>query len=151
MVNVSLFIGVLLFIAAFGTVFYLNSTEAGGKVVQFTPPYHYKVGEMISFVNAFLFVFIVSAAFFGFGVPIALGIEGLKFASLFSLGAMPAYDMLFAIPEVVVAYSAGLLAKGAVEDYRGKGNVFSYWKDALKWFAVAAFMLVVLILARTYF
>lgn len=151
MVNVSLFIGVLFFIAAFGTVFYLNSSETDGKALQFTPPYHYVVGETISFVNAFLFVFILSAVFFGFGVPIALGIEGLKFASLFSLGAMPAYDMLFAVPEVVVAYSAALLGKGAIEDYRGKGNVFTSWKDALKWFAVSLFMLLVLILARGYF
>lgn len=149
--NVSIFLGVLFFIVTFGAVFYFNSDTAKDRLYQFTPPYHYVVGETTSFINAFLFVFILSAAFFGLTSPIALGIEGLKYASLYTNASMPAFDLLFIIPQVIVAYSASLLGKGAVEDYDGKGNVFAYWKDALKWFAIATGALLGLIIARGYF
>jgi len=149
--NVFIVLGIIVFIAAFSGVYYINATSQSGSALVFTPPYYFAVGETWSLVNSFLFVLVVSAAFFGIAVPIALGIEGLKYASLLSTSAMPAFDLLFAIPQFFAAYSASLLGQGAVEDYQGKGTVFAYWKDSLKWFAGGVVALVLLIFARPYF
>ncbi len=148
--NIFIFLGIVVFVACFGGLLYLNSSGEGGKLIFVNPPYNYIVGDTLSFFNSFLFVFIFSAAFFGVAAPIALGIEGLKYASLLSAGLMPVYDILFAIPQVLAAYSASMLGKGAIEDYQGKGSVFAHRKDAVKWFAVGVVFLVILILARSY-
>lgn len=147
--NISVFLGIIVFVACFGGILYLNS-ESEGSLLFFTPPYNYVVGDAFSYLNAFLFVFVLSAAFFGIASPIALGIEGLKYASLLSGGFMPVYDILFVIPQIFAAYSAAMLGKGAIEDYQGKGNVFSPWKNAVKWFVVGLVSLIVLIVARNY-
>ncbi|HLD62333.1 MAG TPA: hypothetical protein VI875_00535 [Candidatus Norongarragalinales archaeon] len=149
--NISVFLGIVVFVACFGGVLYLNSSAGEGTKLFFvTPPYNYAVGDALSYVNAFLFVFILSAAFFGIAAPLALGIEGLKYASLLSTGIMPVYDILFAIPQVFAAYSAALLGRGAIEDYQGKGSVFAHWKDSVKFFVVGAVSLVILIAVRSY-
>ncbi|MEM4255040.1 MAG: hypothetical protein QXR53_01790 [Candidatus Norongarragalinales archaeon] len=148
--KISLFLGIVVFVICFGGVLYLNSSNPEGKLFVFTPPYNYVVGDTLSFFNSFLFVFILSAAFFGIAAPIALGMEGLKYASLLSAGLMPVYDVLFVIPSLLSAYSASLLGQGAIEDYQGKGSVFGHWQDAVKWFAVGTAILVILILARGY-
>lgn len=143
-------IGIVAFIAAFSAVYYINLTNETTNYT-FTPPYYYAVGDLGGQINSFLFVFIVSAAFFGLAVPIALGIEGLKYASLLSTSAMPAFDILFVIPQLLAAYSASLLGQGAVEDYQGRGSVFKYWADSVKWFIVGAVVLGVIWFLRPYF
>ena len=153
--NAFIIIGIAVFIAAFGSVLALNSTAIvqGRERIVFTPPYQYDSvnPEAVGFINAFLFVVVVSAVFFGFGVPIALGIEGLKYASLFTTGKMPAFDLFFVGPQILAAYAISLIGKGAVEDYQGRGSVFAYWRDALKWFVASAAILGILILSRKYF
>jgi len=147
--NSFIILGIVVFAISFAGVYYVNYTAE--TPYSFTPPYYFSIGDMMSQINAFLFVFIVSAAFFGLAVPIALGIEGLKYASLLSTASMPAFDLLFAIPQLFAAYSASLLGQGAVEDYQGRGSVFAYWSDSVKWFVVGAVMLGILWLARPYF
>ena len=149
--NISVFLGIVVFVACFGGVLYLNtSANEGENLIFLVPPYNYVVGATLSYINAFLFVFILSAAFFGIAAPIALGVEGLKYASLLSAGIMPVYDLLFAIPQLFAAYSAALLGRGAIEDYQGKGSVFAHWQDAVKFFAIGAVSLAVLIAVRNY-
>ncbi|MFH1056333.1 MAG: hypothetical protein V1717_00855 [Candidatus Micrarchaeota archaeon] len=146
--NVFIVLGIVVFVAAFAGVYFMNVSSP--QAYAFIPPYHFVVGEAASLVNSFLFVLVVSAAFFGLAVPIALGIEGLKYGSMLSTQTMPAFDLLFAIPQLFAAYSASLLAQGVVDDYQGKGTVFMQWKDALKWFIAGVVALVILVLARPY-
>ena len=152
--NAFIIVGIAVFAAAFGSVLLLNSNALAQEreFIVFTPPYAYNAEnpDALSFINAFLFVVIVSAALFGFGVPIALGVEGLKYASLFSTYKMPAFDLLFAIPQILAAYSISLIGKGALEDYKGKGSVFAYWRGALRWFVASIAVLGILILSRKY-
>ncbi|HIH20367.1 TPA: hypothetical protein HA244_03810 [Candidatus Micrarchaeota archaeon] len=151
--NSFVILGILALMAAFGAVLYLNNNaEASGQPqLSFSPPYHFKVGDTLSEVNAFLFVVILSAAFFGLASPIALGMEGLKYGSLFSTHAMPLYDLSFAVPQVLAAVAVSFVGQGAIEDYQGKGTVFTYWRSAVKWFAAGVVLLIVLIATRGYF
>ncbi|MFH0971342.1 MAG: hypothetical protein V1835_02125, partial [Candidatus Micrarchaeota archaeon] len=85
--------------------------------------------------------------FFGYSSPIALGVEGAKYASLALSGAMPIYDYVFLIPEVLAAYSAVLLGRGVLDDFEGK-SIFEHWSAALRVFMVGFALVVVLFLLR---
>jgi hypothetical protein len=130
----------IIFVLAFGTVYSMGYDFQAGKAREnanpiFNAPYYFVSGELISYLNAFFFVFIFSLLFFGYSAPIAMGIEGGKFAALFVSGLLKPYDFVFVIPEFFAAYSAILLGQGVLEDFEGK-TVFEKWASALKFFVV---------------
>ncbi|MFH0835677.1 MAG: hypothetical protein V1834_00770 [Candidatus Micrarchaeota archaeon] len=140
----------VVFAVAFAGVYVHNETTTG-PALQIIPPYHYETGELWSLLNAFLFVTIVSALLFGVAAPIALGIEGLKYGSMFSLKTMPVYDLVFIVPQLFACLAATTLAHGTLEDYQGRGSLGDYWREAIKYFLIGLLLLGLLIFIRPYF
>lgn len=136
--------------ACFAGVYFVNSSGAGEPVF-IAPPYHSQVGDAGSFVASFAFVFLFSLLFFGYAAPVALAIEGLKYASLFTVRGLPWFDLLFILPEVLACYSAILLGHSALAEFTSSGSLFSSWRRAFKYFMVAAVLFGVLLVARGYF
>jgi hypothetical protein len=134
-------LGLMVFMAAFAGIFYLNYQP--GEKINFKPPYHYVPGEPLSYANAFFFVFVFSLLMIpkiGSLAPIALGIEGTKYASLLSLGKMPVTDLLFVAPQVIAAYSAAVLAQGVVDDLDEKQSLTLSMQKAVKYLIVAVIL-----------
>ncbi|MFH0971502.1 MAG: hypothetical protein V1835_02945 [Candidatus Micrarchaeota archaeon] len=149
--NLSAVLGFAALILVFAGVYAFGYDFATGKAkataLDFKPPYYYMQGEFVSYINAFFFVFVFSLLFFGYSAPIALGVEGAKYASLTLGGAIPIYDYAFLIPEVLAAYSAVLLGRGVLDDFEGK-SIFEHWSAALRVFTVGFALVVVLFLLR---
>ena len=133
----------LLAIATFFIAF--SAAHYSGTHVQ-AQPFHFVAGEPISYANAFSFAFLFSLLFFGFSAPIAMLLEGLRYAGI--AAGTQWYELLFALPELAAAYAAVLLGQGIVADLEGKGNVFTEWADAKKFFLVAVGSLALLLLGR---
>ncbi len=138
------------FVVCFAGVYYVNSTSASDQF-EFVPPYYFETGEVFAIINSFLFVFIFSLLFFGYGAPIAMAVEGLKYGSLYSLKALPEFDLLFVVPQALACYSAVLLGKSALDDFGGKGSLFEAWRPAFKYFVVSAVLLGALLVVRGFF
>ncbi len=119
----------------------------GKEAPAFTPPYYFKSGEFVSYLNAFFFVFVFSLLFFGYSAPIALGIEGAKHASMLLQPNPVTFDLIFLVPQTLAAYSAIVLGQGVLEDIDGK-SVFERWNRALKFFGIAFGMMIILIVVR---
>ena len=119
--------------------------------VVFAPPYSFRLGDVISYFNAYFFVLVFSLLLFGFSAPIAMGIEGAKYATLLSTQAMNGYDLLFIIPELMAAYSAAVIGQSVLGDFESNETVFSDWNNAMKFFIGSLLVLIVLIVGRTYF
>ncbi|MBI5229188.1 hypothetical protein HY991_03690 [Candidatus Micrarchaeota archaeon] len=147
--NPTIVIGVIVFIAAFGAVYFYNSS-AENKFL-FIPLYHYEPGDFLSEVNAFLFPFIFSLLFFGISAPLALGMEGLKYASLLSTGGMASYDLAFALPQVIAAFSATVFGTAILNDYSGKGNLLEDLKKGAKYLGYAFALMLLLFFMRSFF
>ena len=144
MTGLSLF-SLIILATAFFTAFYLNANPNYEFTI--TPPYHYVPGEFLSELNAFFFVFIFSLLFFGITAPIALGIEGLKWGSLYSIKAITFYDLAFIVPQVIVSFSAIMLGQGIISDYEGKAALKQVLPTALTYFlaAIALFFAIYLL------
>ncbi len=139
-----------LFVACFFAVYFYNVSNPGSEYC-FEAPYHFKVGEFASIANSYFFVFITSLLFFGFAAPLALAVEGLKYGALFSLHAMPAFDLLFFVPQALACRSAILIGESALEDFAGRGSFYANWRRAFKYFIVSLVLLGVLLVARGFF
>lgn len=137
---------IISFAAMFGAVYYLNTVQ--GFELSFTPPYYFKTGDWISLFNAFSFVFVVSLLFFGMGAPIALGAEGLKYASLYSLSGMHWFDFSFILPEFIACFAAISLAQGVLSDYEGRESIKNYFHSSVKNLLLGLALLCFLIIAR---
>lgn len=139
-----------LFLVCFLSVYSFNAFNPGEEY-RFDAPYSFEVGGLVSIVTSYFFVFITSLLFFGYGAPIALAVEGVKYASLFSLSALPAFDLLFIVPQFLACYSAVRIGEGALEDFANRGSLYSRWRDAFKYFMISLVLLAVLLLLRRFF
>ncbi len=149
--NLVFIASIIALVVTFGAVYALNldySEEKPGSGAFVTQPYYYKSGELISYLNAFFFVFIFSLLFFGFSAPIALGIEAGGYASMLVKGTVNAFDLAFVLPEVLGAYSAILLGMAVMDDFEGR-TVFERWGAALKFFVVGLAMVFALYFIRS--
>ncbi len=120
---------VIVMAAVFFTVYGLNLSQGFALDVQ--PPYAFSPGDVGGELMALAFVFVFSVLFFGYGAPVALGMEGAKFASLYSAGAVNETYLAFLLPEVLVAVAAVYLGQGLLKDYQGEGLWHGYAKKAL--------------------
>lgn len=134
------------FTFSFMAVWTVNSGP--GEDLYLVPPYHYIPGDYWSYLNAFFFSVVFSLLFFGVSAPIAMAVEGAKYASLLSAGIMPPFDLAFAIPSLLGAIAAATLGQGIVADYRNKGSLFEYWAPALLYFNVALILLFIALASR---
>ncbi|HEV8289784.1 MAG TPA: hypothetical protein VGQ00_02405 [Candidatus Norongarragalinales archaeon] len=136
----------------FATVFaavYINNTTTGATPIVFTPPYSYASGgDLLSELNAFLFTFIFSLLFFGLSAPIALGIEGAKYAGLFTQHLMSAFDFAFLLPQVIAVFAATLLGQAIIDDYTEKRSLLEGWTDARNYFLAAFVLFIVVFLVK---
>jgi len=135
---------------SFAGVWYWNASNPASAVF-FEPPYNYEIGDALSSFTAFAFSFVFSILFFGYSAPLAMLIEGAKFASLYTRGGLPWFDLLFVVPDLLACYSAILLGANAWEDFKGTGSLFKGWREAFKYFIVAAALLGALLVARGFF
>ena len=151
--NFSFALGIVFLIVAFGAVYALNYDFSSGKAKEgataFNAPYTFQPGEFTSYLNAFFFVFIFSLLFFGYSAPIALGIEGAKYASLYIAGALKPYDFIFLLPQLIGAYAAIVMGSGVLNDFEGN-TVFEKWNRAIKFFAIGLVLVVALSLIRPF-
>ena len=152
--NVIGIIGIAALIIGFAAVFSINIESAQPlkfkeNPVSVAPPYYFEPGKPLSYVVATLFVFGFSLLLFGFSAPLAMALEGAKYASLLSSGTLQYYDLLFLVPEAAAMYSAVLLGKGVLNDLEGKENVFAQWDLAKKYFAFALAATLILAGGRT--
>ena len=114
----------------------------------FAPPYFFSKGDDWSFISAFAFVFVFSTLFFGLSAPVAMAVEGLKFGSLLSAGQMPAYDLVFLVPEIFAMLAATGLGEAVMSDYSGKKSIYESWSANFSYLAVGVALLVAFILLR---
>lgn len=151
--NLSAVLGIIALVLAFGATYALNYDFSAGKAnPQFggiSPPFSFQPGDFISQLNAFFFVFIFSLLFFGYSAPIALAIEGARYASLLLKGTGYTFDMLFIFPEAIAAYSAIVLGQGVLNDVDG-ASVFEKWSGAVRYFVIAFALMVGLFVARMF-
>ncbi|PIT85527.1 hypothetical protein COU36_02810 [Candidatus Micrarchaeota archaeon CG10_big_fil_rev_8_21_14_0_10_59_7] len=141
-------LSLFVFLAAFAASYY-TFPEDGGQ--PFVPPYAYQPAEFWSIVNSFFFVLIGSALFFGFSAPLALGIEGWKYGSLFAAKAIPSFDLLFIVPQFVAAFAAILIGQGMIKDYEGSGVLYEHWRRGVKYLLAALFLFGLLLVVRRMF
>ena len=116
-------------VAVFAAVYGYNTTQS--PKISLNAPYAFQPDDVISELVSLAFVFAFSLLFFGFATPLALGIEGAKFASLLTSGAVHWTYLTLAVPEIVVAMAATYLGQGLLLDYQGKGLWQSYAKRSL--------------------
>ena len=139
-----------LFVACFFSVYAYNVSSPGFEY-GFEPPYQFKAGDFASIANSYFFVFVTSLLFFGYAAPLALAVEGLKYGSLYSLNALPAFDLLFFFPQVLACRSAILVGESALEDFANRGSLYSNWRRAFKYFVASLLLLGALLVARGFF
>jgi hypothetical protein len=139
-------ISLVLFAICFIAVFAYNNFSGDKIVVK--PPYFFNAGDAVSQVNSVAFVFFFSLLAFGLSTTVAMGIEGAKFASLFSTGAIGGYDLLFIIPEALAAFAACELGQAILNDYEGKSSLFKNTKFIIASLAGSVILLVAFILGR---
>lgn len=144
--NALAILGIVAFMFAFIAVYVAN---AFGAPSLFRPPYFYEPGDYWSYLNAFFFTLVVSSLFFGASAPIALAIEGAKYGSYLSTGAMAPVDLVFVVPSLVASIAASTLGQGVVADYRNQGSLFDYWAVALLYLNVSLFLFILALLVRS--
>ncbi len=137
----------MVFAAAFASVYGLHSL---GYEIAFAPPYYYAPEDVFTPLNAFFFSFIFSLLFFGYGAPLAMLVEGLKFSSYYVNGIIGAVDLLFFIPNALAVLAAIRLGHAALQDLRGEGSVLDEWSNSVKYFAAGLGLLGVLFLAKRF-
>jgi len=136
----------VLIISFFGVFAY--NTLPGMEKVTYAPPYYFIKDDALSYVNAYFFVLIFSLLLFGMGAPVAMAIEGTKYAVLISI--LPLYDMVFVIPELCAMLAATKLGEGVMADWSGEGNIYNYWSEGIKLALIGVALLVVFMAARPF-
>lgn len=139
---------VVVLVAAFAGIYGYNTTQP--QTLDLTPPYAFEPNDLVSELMVLAFVFAFSLLFFGFGAPLALGIEGLKFGSLYSSGAIGPSYLLLMIPEVFLALSATYLGQGLLNDYQGKGIWHEYAQKSAIHFIIALVIWAAVYFGRPY-
>lgn len=139
---------VVVMVAAFAATYGYNTTQT--DAIALTPPYAFSPNDVFSELLALAFVFSFSLLFFGYGAPLALGIEGVKFASLYSSGAVPQTYLLLILPQVFLALSATYLGQGLLNDYQGKGIWHEYAKKSVTHFIVGLVLWAAAFFGRPY-
>lgn len=119
-------------VAVFAGVYGYNTTQP--QAVSLLPPYAFTPDDTLSELLSLAFVFAFSLLFFGYAAPLALGIEGAKFGSLVSTGAVHWSYVALAAPEIAVSLSAMYLGQGLLLDYQGKGLWQHYAKRSVIFF-----------------
>ncbi len=137
--------GVLL-VSFFG-VFAYNSVPGMDKVT-YAPPYFFIKDDPLSYLNAYFFVLMFSLLLFGIGAPVAMAIEGAKYAVLLSI--LPLYDLVFILPELCAMLAAVKLGEGVMADWSGKGNIYLYWSEGIRLALIGFVLLLALMLARPF-
>lgn len=138
----------VVFVATFAAVYGYNTTQ--GQQLSLTPPYAFVPDDLFSELVALAFVFAFSLLFFGFAAPLALGMEGIKFGSLYSTGAVHWTYLLLAVPQIFVALSATYLGQGLLNDYQGKGLWHEYAKKAAITFIIGLLLWAAAFFGRPY-
>ncbi len=139
-----------------------NATAVKYSIQPISPPYSFdiysdkdfnlKQGGVLGILNAYFFVFVFSLLFFGFSAFLAMGAEGLKYASFISTGSMPGYDLMFLLPQFLAVVAATELGEGVMNDFEGRESIFENdnWKHAFVYFAAGLALTVVLVAVRSY-
>ena len=140
-------LSLLVLLLSLGGIFVYNSIPGGDKFF-YAPPYFFKRGDMLGFVSAFAFVLVFSLLFFGLATPVAMLVEGLKFGSLLSAGQMPAYDLVFLVPEIFAMLAATGLGEAVMLDYSEKKTIYETWSANASYLTVGALLLAVFIVLR---
>ena len=143
---VSLLSFAVLVVSFFGVFAY--NTLPGTEKVTYAPPYYFIKDDALSYLNAFFFVLMFSLLLFGMGAPVAMAIEGTKYAVLISI--LPLYDMVFILPELCAMLAAAKLGEGVTADWSGDGNIYNYWSEGIKLALIGFAMLVILMVARPF-
>lgn len=120
---------ILVMVAVFAAVYGYNTTQP--EKINLKPPYAFTPDDITSELMALGFVFAFSLLFFGYAAPLALGIEGAKFGSLITSGAVHWTYLALTVPEMVVAISATYLGQGLLLDYQGQGLWQTYAKRSV--------------------
>ncbi len=138
---------------------YLAVTAAGVTLPEVPPLYYYgledwgsgKAAGLPGVVLAYLFVAVASLLFFGHAAPLAMALEGLKYASAYSHASVHPYDFLFALPQFVAVYAGLRLSANAEADFDHKGTVFRQWQYPLLLYIAGAALVLLLYIVRTPF
>ncbi len=134
-------------IVSFFGVFAYNSMPGTDKVT-YAPPYYFIKDDALSYLNAYFFVLIFSLLLFGMGAPVAMAIEGTKYAVLVSI--LPVYDLVFILPELCAMLAAAKLGEGVMADWSGEGNIYNYWSEGIKLALIGFGLLLLLMFARSF-
>jgi len=134
-------------IVSFFGVFAYNSMPGTDKVT-YAPPYYFIKDDALSYLNAYFFVLIFSLLLFGMGAPVAMAIEGTKYAVLVSI--LPVYDLVFILPELCAMLAAAKLGEGVMADWSGEGNIYNYWSEGIKLALIGFGLLLLLMFARPF-
>jgi hypothetical protein len=108
---------------------------------------------ILSNVAEVAFVFAVSLLFFGFSSLLAMFFEGGKLGYLATcsvcaldakrIAGYPVFDFLMLLPALLAAYAASALGYAALEDYRGRGNIFAALKKSATMVAISLALAIV--------
>lgn len=139
---------VVVMVASFAGVYGYNTTQSTPFTL--SPPYSFEPNDLFSELVALAFVFVFSLLFFGYGAPLALGMEGIKFASLYTSNAVPASYLLLMLPQIFMGLSATYLGQGLLNDYQGKGLWHEYAKKTLTHAVVGLVLWAVAFFGRQY-
>lgn len=141
--GISLLAFAVLIASFFGVIAY--NAIPGNAAVSYSPPYYFAKSDWVGYANSFAFVLVFSLLFFGLGAPAAMAIEGLKYGVLFSAGVLPVSDLSFLIPEILAMLAACTLGEGVINDWSGKGIIFNYWSEGMRYLAFGLASLAILV------
>ena len=135
---------------------YVGLSTAGVKLPIVPPLYYYGLeawgyghaADLVGIMLAYLFVAMSSLLFFGRAAPLAMALEGLKYASLYTYGRVYPFDFLFVVPQLVAVYAGLMLSANAEADFDHKGSVFKAWQLPLVIFVGGAALALALYLLR---
>lgn len=136
----------VLLVSFFGV--YAYNMLPGVDKVTYAPPYYFMKDDALSYANAYFFVLIFSLLLFGMGAPVAMAIEGTKYAVLMTI--LPLYDLVFILPELYAMLAATKLGEGVMADWSGEGNIYNYWSEGIKLALVGIVLLIILMVARPF-
>ncbi len=154
MVDRRILYSIAAFVATAGL--YLAITASGASLPQVPSLYYYgledwgngKAVSLAGVVLAYLFVSVAALLFFGHAAPLAMAMEGLKYASAYSHASVHPYDFLFVIPQFIAVYAGLRLSANAEADFDHRGTVFKQWQFPLLLYVAGAALALVLYLVR---
>lgn len=134
-------IGLVSFSIAVFVVSFVYFGVMGGSNTFFYPT---QENKMVENATRILYDFTISVLFFGFSSLAVMFVEGMNLGVTFSAKKVGVFDFLMFLPVFLSVYSAILIGRAVLRDYKGVGTIHDVLKEsaAILFIAIAIGILI---------